>query len=57
MEYILNQILNELKSINSRLASIESSADEINNYAYNFNNYNELATIGSDVRDILNKIR
>lgn len=57
MENILNQILNELKSINERLASIESSTDQIYDDAYNFKNYNELATLSSDVRDILDKIK
>lgn len=57
MENILNQILNELKSINERLASIESSTDAINIDSYNFMNYNELTSISNDVRDISDKIK
>ncbi|MDE8290775.1 hypothetical protein PT190_00430 [Erysipelothrix rhusiopathiae] len=57
MENILNQILNELKSINERLVSIESSTDAINIDSYNFMNYNELTSISNDVRDISNKIK
>ncbi|MDE8065617.1 hypothetical protein PT067_08245 [Erysipelothrix rhusiopathiae] len=57
MENILNQILNELKSINERLVSIESSTDAINIDSYNFMNYNELTSISNDVRDISDKIK
>ncbi|BAK31662.1 hypothetical protein [Erysipelothrix rhusiopathiae] len=57
MENILNQILNELKSINERLASIESSTDAINIDSYNFMNYNELTSISNNVRDISDKIK
>ncbi len=57
MENILNQILNELKSINERLVSIESSTDAINIDSYNFMNYNELTAISNDVRDISDKIK
>ncbi|WZU00630.1 hypothetical protein MGH68_13935 [Erysipelothrix sp. D19-032] len=57
MEDLLQEILDELRQINSRLSSIDSSIDTISGDTYNFMNNTELSSIGTDVSRILREIK